>query len=1138
MAWEAWATIKDGFKSAAKTIKWTVDSGATVHCTNDRSLITKVYPNESVRLQVADNRVLHITVIGEAKVKMYTSTGKYRDVVLHNVCYHPEISNLLSVRQMKDQGFRFVFDDQCYFQDKDNNDKFNFKFSNKYEVETAFSTVVNHSLLHSRFGHAGPRRLKKLSTRSTNFPSTNFTSFFHHDPTNCNACNSGGARKKPFPKRTTQKFTYFGQRLSTDLCGPFPKSIMGFTYIMCVVDASTNILWVAFLKSKSSTEVRHAMEQYLKEHSEFFIPGRKITWHTDNGGEFMSDDLDDFCQEFSIHRSFSIPYAPPQNAHAERMWGILLRTSRIILAESGVPTKFWTFAIQHAVNLHNVLPSTVLPQEISPSEALKGVAPNVERFRVWGCKVWHTLEKHELKSKLSPRSVPAIHLGIDPARKGYIIYVPYLNRITSSYHLNFQETEFLSFGSDGEANIPNNVRPLRGIERTYKEKRDREQTDRPPAPPAPSPPPVAPPTDDQPADQQDSNPDVEPERCRHDKCTKPKHPDSEPHSFEDHPGRDQGRNPPRSTRAQQILLIMEDFVHQAMAINPGEIMNGIKVPNAFKEAITSEKAKRWWEAMKTEYESLVGLHTWEPVDRDKVPKGRKVTRSRWVYAIKIHRDGTIERFKARFVVCGYSQVKGYDYTHSFSATLRATSLRLLLAIAAGEKLKLEHFDVSNAFTQSDIDSEIYVEPAKGFETYDKKGNVQVLRLIKSLYGTKQAGRLWQLKLRKFLISIGFSNSTHDPCLFVKRDNNGGVLIIGVYVDDLVVAHNDKMIEWFTKEFTGPKGFKAKRLGKLEWFLGMGITQADDFSITVDQKLYIQKLIDRFVPDFHSKILPSMPCNPNTFPNLTTASDDSEKAKMKSVPYLELTGSLLYLSTMSRSDIAYHMSILCSCMHNPSQEAYDAAIMLLLYVAKTRDYTLHFSGKTSAPKGFDAEHSSSICANHGIIAYSDASWNKTDDLGRNMFGFIVYMFGGPISFTSKRLNVVALSSAEAEYAAAAAVCKELHFIRNVITDLGFTITGPIVVAVDNQAAIQISENVGVTARNKHFKDTIHYFRDRVEHHAVKPVFVTTLDQRADGYTKALEKTASRTWTDMVVNTNNRKAIAKSVARRRYRYRTPV
>ena len=110
---------------------------------------------------------------------------------------------------MKDQGFRFVFDNQCYFQDKGNNDKFNFKFSNKYEVETAFSTVVNHSLLHSRFGHAGPRRLKKLSTRSTNFPSTNFTSFFHHDPTNCDACNSGGARKKPFPKRTTQKFTYF-----------------------------------------------------------------------------------------------------------------------------------------------------------------------------------------------------------------------------------------------------------------------------------------------------------------------------------------------------------------------------------------------------------------------------------------------------------------------------------------------------------------------------------------------------------------------------------------------------------------------------------------------------------------------------------------------------------------------------------------------------------------------------------------------------------------------------------------------------------------------------------------------------------------------------------------------------------------
>ena len=229
-----------------------------------------------------------------------------------------------------------------------------------------------------------------------------------------------------------------------------------------------------------------------------------------------------------------------------------------------------------------------------------------------------------------------------------------------------------------------------------------------------------------------------------------------------------------------------------------------------------------------------------------------------------------------------------------------------------------------------------------------------------------------------------------------------------------------------------------------------------------------------------------------------------------------------------------MSILCSCMHDPSVAAYHAAIQLLLYISSTCDYTLRITGKKSAPIGFDSDTSSRIASNNGLVAYSDSSWNKSDQLGRNMFGYIIYLYGGPICFTSKRLNVVALSSAEAEYAAAAASCKEIHFIRNVLTDLDIKLQGPTILAVDNQAAIKIAENMGVTARNKHFKDTIHYFRDQVDHQCVKPVYVSTRDQLADGLTKALDKTNSRTWTDHVVFTKDRKSLAKSVARKRYRY----
>ena len=157
-----------------------------------------------------------------------------------------------------------------------------------------------------------------------------------------------------------------------------------------------------------------------------------------------------------------------------------------------------------------------------------------------------------------------------------------------------------------------------------------------------------------------------------------------------------------------------------------------------------------------------------------------------MYRVKVNKDGSIERFKSRFVVCGYSQVKGVDYTHSFSATMRATSFRILMALATHDKLKLEHFDVTSAFTQSKIDKVIFVEPPKSYPQLTPDGTPCVPKLRKALYGTKQASRMWQLKLRKHLVDkMGFVNSTHDPCLFSRRVDDS-ILVVGVYVDDIIV----------------------------------------------------------------------------------------------------------------------------------------------------------------------------------------------------------------------------------------------------------------------------------------------------------------------------------------------------------------
>ena len=175
--------------------------------------------------------------------------------------------------------------------------------------------------------------------------------------------------------------------------------------------------------------------------------GRVERWHCDNGGEFTATQIDDFCDEFAIRRSFSTPWAPPQNAQAERVWGILLRKMRIMMAHSMADVedreKYWTFCMRQACRIHNLLPSSTLEGQVSPYEKLTGRLPDFSKLRVWGCKSFVLLPPRDRKSKLAPRAAEAIYLGRDPQRNGDIFYIPSLDRFTTSCHARFHETEFV-----------------------------------------------------------------------------------------------------------------------------------------------------------------------------------------------------------------------------------------------------------------------------------------------------------------------------------------------------------------------------------------------------------------------------------------------------------------------------------------------------------------------------------------------------------------------------------------------------------------------------------------------------------------------------------------------------------------------
>uniref|UniRef100_H3G7R0 Reverse transcriptase Ty1/copia-type domain-containing protein n=1 Tax=Phytophthora ramorum TaxID=164328 RepID=H3G7R0_PHYRM len=186
-------------------------------------------------------------------------------------------------------------------------------------------------------------------------------------------------------------------------------------------------------------------------------------------------------------------------------------------------------------------------------------------------------------------------------------------------------------------------------------------------------------------------------------------------------------------------------------------------------------------ALQTEYQALVANDTWEVVH---LPKGRKILGCHWVFDVKYNPDGTVERFKARLVVRGNTQIHGVDFDEIFSPVARYESLRLLLAIATIKDFHVHQMDVSTAFLNGSLFEEIYMQQPHGFRHGDAS---RVCKLKKSLYGLKQAPRIWYALLNKFLVSIGFCRCKKEYCLYRQKWEVNGVthvVLICVYVDDI------------------------------------------------------------------------------------------------------------------------------------------------------------------------------------------------------------------------------------------------------------------------------------------------------------------------------------------------------------------
>jgi Reverse transcriptase (RNA-dependent DNA polymerase) len=476
--------------------------------------------------------------------------------------------------------------------------------------------------------------------------------------------------------------------------------------------------------------------------------------------------------------------------------------------------------------------------------------------------------------------------------------------------------------------------------------------------------------------------------------------------------------------------------------------------------------------MEDEIKMIEKNETWELVEKS---NEKDVVGLKWIYKTKTNPDGSVQKCKARLVANGYSQQPGIDYQETFAPVARHEIIRMLISLAAHKGWKMFQLDVKSAFLNGVLKEKVYVVQPQGFEVEGEEK--KVYKLKKALYGLKQAPRACYDNIDAYFIEKGFRRSPSESTLYVKHGETG-MLIVSLYVDDLIfIGNDDEMMHEFKNNMM--KKYEMNDLGLLHYFLGIEIDQRND-GVFISQKKYAQNILSKFKMEN---------CNPVMTPLLVNeklvkedGSGDADAAQ-----YRSLVGSLLYLTT-TRSDIMYSSGLLSRFMHQPSKTHFGVTKRVLRYVQGTKDYGLMFEKNESE----DVE----------LFGFCDSDWAGSMDDMKSTSRYCFTLGSDIFSWTSKRQERVAHSSAEAEYVSASEATKRVVWLRKNLGDMWEKQDMATVLFCDNKSVIAMAKNLVFHSRTKHINLKHHYIREAVEDEEVVIKHVKIGDQLADIFTKAL------------------------------------
>lgn len=1083
-----------------------IDSCSSIHLLNRKEYFDSFEELPKIVTSTACNGEIATSKGGAATVMITNADGSHTKLHFKEAYYSPSIPiNLFSTTQysQNSNGGKSVCDANGAVIYTNNWEKvFDAKIRCGVPLAHMSSSTVAYTNLkkktkapkqeiwHNRLGHISIDKLNDMAKNHTVLD-LDYKIVSRAQLRFCEGCAAGKQVKKSFNKVHEPRTMEPRREFSTDLTGPFrTKSKQGNYYGQVVCCTGSRLLITIGVKAKSESP-NNIQKLILLIQNQFNEVLKEIK--SDDAGEMRTASFTKFLDKLGIKLTISISDAHEQNALAERGIRTLMDGTRVVLHVSKLPASFWEYALHFMAHVYNLRCHPAL-DGASPYQRFFKKTPSVKHLRVFGSHCF-VLDNVKNRNKIKPRSFPGRLIGFNTDSfganpNGYLIYFPSTKKIVKARNVLFNEDpviyachEFVdsyyalersppAADDDGHETEPevdaveeDEVACGENVESTTITKKDDENA-----------------IDGVTKDYESTGENDEGAMGLEEVPCSSSDEDVDDRPIAIRKSRRNTRPPDRLTMSLNLIMAIWIPIQTALFAFSCAFTLFSKEPRSYKEALKSSDAKQWIEATDTERKALEDAGTYRICDP---PPGAFIIPTKMVYKIKQKVDGSIDKYKARLCARGDLQEYGINYDETFAPVVKFATIRMIIALSTIMNWTIFQLDINSAYLYGKIDQEIYMHIPDGFYPSARKQG-KVLKLLRSLYGLKQAGMIWFQLLHDFLLNNGFITSSLDRCCFVKRTKDI-IIIVLTYVDDILYTSNS--IEELKKfKDMMANRFKMKDLGELEYMVGLRIKR-DGNKTTIDQSLYHGDILSRF--NFTNERYAKMPLPESTI--LCPADEKDELAN--TTEYQSKVGSLMYSMLGCRPDLSFAVGQVARFMHKPTTSHLSYVHQIFRYVK----FTINNGLKYVYNGGDDLQ---SRIAAVKLCAFSDADWAGDENDSKSTNGFIIMLAGAPIVWRSFKQRTVAKSSTEAETSAADECTNEIRWCREMLKFLGFEQMEATPLHMDNAAAMAGITKGNATKRNKFFRVRIDAMHESIKLKEITLVYMKSSELPADMLTKAL------------------------------------